>query len=197
VIILKIGVHECILSNRTSAELLRRVLSQPAGYTSINRYFFKGGIKVDQHSNDSNKKSTNKFEVDLSPFKDFMQHMDRFFNQSFKQINSHLNWNPLKVDMYETDNDVIIKTELPGYRPEDIQLEIISNRLRITVEDDQTIENDVNHSKQRHHQKRERIVTLPFIIPENETKASFNHGLLKITVPKKNSKRKYLDIHDS
>ena len=81
---------------------------------------------MDQHSNDSNKKSTNKFEVDLSPFKDFMQHMDRFFNQSFKQINSHLNWNPLKVDMYETDNDVIIKTELPGYRPEDIQLEIIS-----------------------------------------------------------------------
>jgi HSP20 family protein len=152
---------------------------------------------MDQRSNDSNKKPVNKFDIDFSPLRDFMQNMDRFFNQSFKHINSHLNWNPLLVETYETDKEVIIKAELPGYSPEDIQLEIISNRLRIVVDDHQIIENDVEQSKQEYRQKRERVVSLPFVIPEKETKASFHNGLLKIAVPKKNSKRKFLDIHDS
>jgi len=150
---------------------------------------------MDDHSkNSKDNRPSGKFDIDFTPLRDFMHQMDRFFNQSFKQINSHLNLNPIWVETYETDKHVIVEAELPGYRREDIQLEIIGSRLRIAVEGNQIIEEKNNNDKRKYYQQRERIVSLPFVIPEKETKASFHNGILKITVPKKNSKRKYLDI---
>lgn len=152
---------------------------------------------MDHQSNDPNKNKPNgKLDIDLSPLKDFMYQMDRFFNHSFKQINSHLQLRSIWVDTEETDTNVIVKAELPGYSREDIQLEIISNRLRIAVDEQTIIEDSKNQTKQEYHQQRERIVSLPFIIPEKETKASFHNGLLTVTIPKKNAKRKFLDINE-
>ncbi|PAV31051.1 hypothetical protein CIL05_03440 [Virgibacillus profundi] len=118
------------------------------------------------------------FDIDMRPLHDFMKKMDSFFNESFKQINSQLHLKSIWVDVQETDSDIIVKAELPGYKRDQIHIEIIGNRLRISVEG------------------KEKIVTVPFIIPEEETSASFQDGILKITIPKKNSNRKYIDIEE-
>lgn len=152
---------------------------------------------MSNHSKDPNSnKPQEKFDIDFTPLREFMHQMDRFFNQSFKQINSHLHLRSIWVDMEETETDVIIKAELPGYTRDDIQIEIISNRLRIAVDEHTIIEDTKNNTRREYREQRERIVSLPFIIPEDETRASFHNGLLTITVSKKNSKRKYLDIND-
>ncbi|SET67537.1 heat shock protein Hsp20 [Oceanobacillus limi] len=144
-------------------------------------------------------KLPNRFDVDMTPLHDFMRQMDNFFNHSFKHMNSHFNLRPFWINVRETEKKVIVEAELPGYKRDQIELEIIGNQLRIGVEDNAIIEEKNNENaylnKQQSFQKRERFVTLPFEIPKRETKATFREGMLKITIPKKQSERKYIDIN--
>lgn len=141
-----------------------------------------------------------KFDVDLSPIRDFARQMDSFFNHSFKQMHSIFNLQPFWVDVHETDSHFIVTAELQGYERDQIKIEILGNRLRIVAEESNFIEKvDDKHkqySNSQSYQLRERFVTLPFDIPEEETKASFKNGILRLTIPKSNSQRKIIDIDD-
>ncbi|OZU88198.1 hypothetical protein CIL03_12730 [Virgibacillus indicus] len=136
----------------------------------------------------------------MRPLHDFMKKMDSFFNESFKQINSHFHLKSIWTDVEETDSDIIVKVELPGYKRDQIHIEIIGNRLRISVEGMEKLEAKNNekdyYSKSQSVERKEKIVTVPFIIPEKETSASFKDGLLKIIIPKKNSNRKYINLEE-
>lgn len=140
------------------------------------------------------------FDIDMRPLHDFMKKMDSFFNESFKQINSHFHLKSIWTDVEETDSDIIVKAELPGYKRDQIHIEIIGNRLRISVEGMEKLEAKDNekdyYSKSQSVERKEKIVTVPFIIPEKETRASFKDGLLKIIIPKKNSNRKYINLEE-
>ncbi|WP_099156886.1 Hsp20/alpha crystallin family protein [Virgibacillus ndiopensis] len=140
------------------------------------------------------------FDLDMTPFRDLMKRMDSVFNDSSKKLNSYFNLKPFWVDVYETESEVIVEAELPGYKRDQIQLEIIGNQLRITVTDSMIHEekNDKTNyqNKEQSFQKMERIVTLPFTISEKDTTASFNDGILKISIPKRNSSRKFIGIDE-
>ena|SRR5690625_3916735 len=149
--------------------------------------------------NDKNKNPLGKFDLDLTPIRDFMNHMDSFFDLSFNQMNSFMNLRPFRTNVYATDSQTSVEADLSGYKKDQIQIEILGNKLRIAVEDrtfhkDNAPKNKINESKS--FQRMERFVTFPFPIPEEETKATFNNGVLKVLIPNL-SKRKYIDIHDS
>lgn len=141
-----------------------------------------------------------KFDLDLTPFKDFIKRMDTVFNKSFKHIDSYFHLRPFWVDVNETETDVIVVAELPGYRRDQIQMEIIGNQLRIGVKDSTKTgaksDHKIPNSRRNSSQQMERTIVLPFEIPEKETKAFYNNGILKVTVPKKNSTRKFIDIEE-
>jgi len=150
--------------------------------------------------NDKNKNRLGKFDLDLTPIRDFIHHMDSFFNQSFNQMNSFMNLRHFRTNVYETDSQTIVEANLQDYKKDQIQIEILDNRLRIAVEDrilydDNTQKNKINESKS--FQRMERFVTFPFSIPKEETKATYKNGVLKIIIPNHHKKRKYIDIHDS
>ncbi|WP_231514843.1 Hsp20/alpha crystallin family protein [Oceanobacillus salinisoli] len=140
------------------------------------------------------------FDIDMTPLHDFMRKMDSMFNESFKHLNTNFKLGNFHVDVDETEKDIMVKAELPGYSRDQIKLEIIGNRLKIAVEDTNSFEgkDEKKHyySKQESFQRKERIITVPFNIPEKETKASFKNGLLKVVIPKRNSNRKFIDIDE-
>lgn len=149
----------------------------------------------------SNKRRRNfpdGFDIDMRPLHDFMKKMDDLFQDSFKHLNNKFHLKSFWLETEETETEVIVKAELPGYSREQIEIEMIGNMLRISVEDKSTIEgNDESnqyYSKQESFQRKERVVTVPFAIPEKETKASFHNGLLKVVIPKNKADGKYLDI---
>lgn len=139
-----------------------------------------------------------RFDVDLSPLRNMMKQMDSFFNESFKQMNSSFDLRPFWLDVKETNSAIIVRAEMPGFNRDQIQLEILGNRLRITAEDTTIVNmNDDPKKLQTNKQsvkRMERYVTLPFEIPEKETKATYTDGLLTVEIPKNNSKRKYIPI---
>ncbi|MFD1363367.1 Hsp20/alpha crystallin family protein [Lentibacillus salinarum] len=145
-------------------------------------------------SNRSNKPG--RFDIDMSPFRDLMGQMDAFFNESFKQMNSVFNMRPFWVDVNEYDSEVIVTAELPGYKRDEIELEIIGQQLRIAAQADGSQEDKSGRNRSQSFQRTERTIALPFPIPKEETNASFHDGLLKVTIPKKNSERKYLEIDE-
>ncbi|WP_010530315.1 Hsp20/alpha crystallin family protein [Lentibacillus jeotgali] len=136
--------------------------------------------------NSKNNNRPGKFDIDMSPFRGLMGQMDSFFNQSFKQMNSVFNMQPFWVDVDEYDSEIIVTAELPGYKRNEIELEMIAHRLRIAAQRSST------HEKQQ----TERTITLPFPIQKEETKATFHDGLLKVTIPKTDHDRTYIDIAD-
>jgi HSP20 family protein len=140
------------------------------------------------------------FDVDMTPLRNFVRKLDSVFNESFKHLQKNFNLNSFPIDVKETDSEIIVNAELAGYNRDQINLEIVGNQLRIGVEDKRSFsEIDEQNSYYRHEesfQNKERVITVPFDIPEKETKASFHNGLLKVVIPKKNSKRKFINIDE-
>ncbi|WP_163970220.1 Hsp20/alpha crystallin family protein [Oceanobacillus halotolerans] len=138
---------------------------------------------------------------DHTSFHQLMKQMDQFLNESVKQFNDFFQQKPFEVNMYETNKDIVVEANLPGYKPNQIELEAIGNQLRIAVEDNATLEekNDEKKflNKEQSFFRSERVVTLPYPIPEQDTKASFYEGILKISIPKKDRNINYIDIDES
>jgi HSP20 family protein len=117
--------------------------------------------------------------------------MDTFFRDPLHRM---LEGKSFRVDMYETDHNCVIQAELPGYDPEHINIEVLHSGIKITARHTEALEetNDQEqyYRKERSFESMERIITVPFEIEENETKAEYENGVLTITIPKNGQGRK-------
>lgn len=135
-----------------------------------------------------------------SSFNEFIDHMDSFLNESASNFNALFKDKIFKVNKYETKSEVVVEAILPGYKRNQIELGIIGNQFRITVEGT-TIQEEKNDkpiydSKEKSSHKLERLISLPFTISKNNTKATFTDGILKISTPKMEPSAKIVDIDD-
>lgn len=142
--------------------------------------------KLDSKKDDFHKR------FDMSPFQDLMKTMDSFFNQSLTQLR------PFRIDLYETDSEVIVEAEMPGYSRDQIQLEIIGNQLQIEAENsvvrEMKNEQTKYHNKEKSSQRVKRVVSLPVAVSEQDTTASLADGILKVTMPKSKRGRNLIVI---
>lgn len=140
------------------------------------------------------------------PFRDLMtmqDKMNRLFNEFFARPGSYEEegivrgtWSPA-VDIYETDNDIVLKAELPGMSQEDIQLEIRENVLTLKGErkQERQVEESNYHRVERSYGTFQRMFTLPNAIQQDRVKARYKDGILEVTMPKAEvSKPKHIAI---
>jgi HSP20 family protein len=90
------------------------------------------------------------------------------------------------VDMYQTDNEVVVKAAVPGMKPEDVQISVTGDMLTIKGE---TQENSDTKEKAYHIREHrwgsfERVVGLPTAVVSDKAQAEFENGILTITLPK-------------
>ncbi|MEW9677545.1 Hsp20/alpha crystallin family protein [Lentibacillus sp. L22] len=130
-----------------------------------------------------------------------LDQIDSFFNESFNNFHQLINKRSIRVHTHETKSSVVVEAELPGYKRDQIQLEIIGNQLRIIAEDTSSFEGKNKKGetfhKEQSYQTAERLITLPFTISEKDTSAVLKNGILKISIPKKNESRRFIDIYDN
>src|ERR671932_995384 len=125
------------------------------------------------------------------PFRDMVSlrdAMDRLFEDSFvtPRALGRTGWNDLSLDVYETDNDVVVKAALPGIKPEDVEITLTGDQLTIRGETREETEN-----KDKNYLRREsrygsfaRSITLPSGLQGDKAEANFEHGVLTLTIPK-------------
>jgi HSP20 family protein len=90
------------------------------------------------------------------------------------------------MDVSETDKDIIIKAELPGMGPDDLDVSL--NKGVLTIKGEKKEEREANE-KGRHTVERVfggflRSVTLPAEVQEEKITAKFKNGVLCLTMPK-------------
>ena len=105
----------------------------------------------------------------------------------------------MECDIYEKDGNYVVEASAFGFNKEDIKVEAEDGNIIITAEkkDDEKEEDDKKYlRRERHFHSRVQRAFYLGDIDEDNIKASFDNGVLKVEVPKKNieSNRKYIDI---
>ncbi len=97
----------------------------------------------------------------------------------------------LAVDVYQTNNDIIIKTMVAGIRPEDLDIAITRDMVTIkgSREDSSTIEDDNFFQRELFWGSFSRTILLPQEVEIEDAEATERHGLLTIKLPKINKDR--------
>ena len=105
-------------------------------------------------------------------------------------------WVP-PVDIFEEDHAIRITAEIPGVRPEDVKLTVENNVLTIQGSKQQVAEEraDRVHRYERTYGAFERSFTLPTTVDANSIKASYENGVLTVTLPKvEKAKRRQIEV---
>jgi HSP20 family protein len=94
-------------------------------------------------------------------------------------------WNP-SVDMFERGKNLVIKTDLPGMKREDIEVRLEDGDLVICGERNETDEVDENdyYRMERSFGTFCRRIALPAGVQAGDVHATFNEGVLEIEIPK-------------
>lgn len=142
--------------------------------------------------------SKNDFKLFDDAFYEMIKAMDSYMDNSISKIRDY--FSGIDVHMYETDRDVVIEAYLQDYDRNQIQIEISGNQLRITAEKKtfQELRHEVRRTfeERKDIRKMERYITLPFVISEYHTRASYEGGVLRIVTPRMDQQIHYLDIED-
>jgi HSP20 family protein len=141
--------------------------------------------------------------VKWNPFRELeeMQNrLNRVFNvpQGEKAEEPFLfaDWAPA-VDIQETNDEYLVKADLPDVKKEDIKIELVNGVLTIEGERKQEKEEKGKklHRVERQYGQFLRRFTLPEEIDAAKIAAEFKDGVLNVTLPKSpNSKPKKIDI---
>ncbi len=117
----------------------------------------------------------------------FREAMNRFMEEPGWWMTPTTEWaNTFPLDMYETDNDYVIKVSTPGIRPEDLDVNVSNNVLTIRGElrEEEKREETRYHYMERRYGTFERSVVLPTSVDVNQVHANLNNGILTVTIPK-------------
>lgn len=124
--------------------------------------------------------------------------LDRFFDEDWLEP-----WEPLvsrrlpkirtpRMDVYETEKEVVAEFEMPGVNPENINVEVEEDALKV----DAKTEEKKEEKKKGYYRKEissasyRRVIPLPAAVKGNKADAKYEEGVLKVTIPKAEPKKK-------
>ena len=128
------------------------------------------------------------------PFKDLLflqERMSRIFDEALTHyrgpsgLTSSSTFPP--VDIYETENSIVLKAELPGIDIDDVTVEVDENVITLRGErrlKGRNLSGENYLRMERFYGAFERAFSLPNVLDKNSVKAGFKDGVLKISVPK-------------
>lgn len=92
----------------------------------------------------------------------------------------------MPLDIYTTQDALIVEAALPGVRPEDVQLTVLGDTLTLsaTTASDQTEEKNGYHVREVRRGRFTRTVSLPTGLRTDNASATFENGMLRLAFPK-------------
>jgi HSP20 family protein len=132
--------------------------------------------------------------VRWEPFRDLVATQDRFnrlFNEAFSNVFggeqlATATWTPA-VDIYETDHDLVLKAELPGIDPKDLEIRVENGTLYLKGErkHESEVKEENYHRIERAYGSFVRSFTLPSSVNTEDVKAEYKDGVLTLTMAKR------------
>ena len=117
---------------------------------------------------------------------------DTFFDDFKRPARSNTNINVMRTDIKETDAGFELDIDLPGYKKEDVQAELKDGYLTISAKTNTTREEKDENGKYIRKERYSGSCSRSFYVGEQleqeDIKARFEDGILKLMVPKKEAK---------
>ena len=119
--------------------------------------------------------------------------MDRLFDDAFtRPLSLRDGWSAPAIDMYQTDEEIVVKAALPGIKAEEVQINVTGDVLTLKGEVRQEEEKTSSpqgkekawHIREQRYGSFERSVALPTAVVSDKAKAEFENGILTISLPK-------------
>ena len=113
--------------------------------------------------------------------------MDRLFDDAFTRPHSMSGGSVVPaIDLYQDDDEVVVKAALPGLKAEDVQISITADVLTLRGEfkQDTGQKETIYHIREQRYGLFERAVMLPTDVQSDKAKADFENGVLTVTLPK-------------
>ncbi|HXR26491.1 MAG TPA: Hsp20/alpha crystallin family protein [Candidatus Baltobacteraceae bacterium] len=131
-----------------------------------------------------------------SPFGDMLslrQAMDHLFEDSFVRPRSFWFGDSvvLPLDVHSTPDALVVVAALPGVKPEQVEITITGDLLTISGTSDATQDGERDGYTYREIRRGDfsRSVTLPRELQTDRATASFEHGLLRLSIPRAEATR--------
>jgi HSP20 family protein len=116
-------------------------------------------------------------------------HINRLFSEAFERVSDEGNlttWAPA-VDIYETEQELVVKADLPDIKPEELDIRVENNIL--TIRGERKFEKNVSESNylrvERSYGAFSRSFSLANTVNTEAIKAAYNNGVLTLSVPKR------------
>jgi HSP20 family protein len=113
--------------------------------------------------------------------------VDRLFDEALSSpLSIYGEWSAPLVDMYQTDENVVVKAAIPGVKPEDISINVRENVLNISAKIEQVseVEGATYHLRERRYGSFSRAIQLPTAVNSEKAEAEYEDGILTLTLPK-------------
>jgi len=113
--------------------------------------------------------------------------MDRLFDDAFtRPLSLRDGWSVPAIDMFQTDDEIVVKAALPGMKSDEVQISITGEVLTLKgeVQQNQEMEEKAWHMREQRFGSFERSIALPTDVVADKAKADFENGILTITLPK-------------
>jgi HSP20 family protein len=137
--------------------------------------------------------------VRWEPFRDLLslqERMNRMFDESYRGGRGEEDWGlggswAPAVDIFEREGNIVLKAELPGIDPKDVQINVENNVL--TLRGERKVDSDVKresyHRVERSYGAFTRSFHLPNTVDVNNIKADYRDGILSVALPKREETR--------
>jgi HSP20 family protein len=117
------------------------------------------------------------------PFRD----LERFFEDDFFGfVPAVRRGTEPAMDLYQTDGALVVELQVPKTNPTDIKVTVEEGVLKVEGGTDEEKEDQGKQYFRREIRRGRfvRMLSLPIHVKEDQAKATFEHGVLKITLPK-------------
>lgn len=137
------------------------------------------------------------YNKNVLTFTPFTRQMNRLFEDFFGEESAAVaEWVPA-VDVKETDKEVVVRAEIPGIDPKEIEVSVQDNVLTLSGEKsfEEKTEKDNWHRVERRYGSFSRSIPLPVEVDTEKAAAKADKGVLTIHLAKKaEATRRKLDI---
>lgn len=93
----------------------------------------------------------------------------------------------MEIDLRETDDSYVVKADVPGFSPDEIDVSLHQNMLRISASRKSEEERTEGRwlIRERRTGRMERSISLPETVHADQAEADFSDGVLTISIPKR------------
>jgi HSP20 family protein len=120
-------------------------------------------------------------------FDSFFEDFDRGIGRPWAGPGGHASWDLTpRVDVSETDTEVVVSADLPGLEEKDLQVTVDQEllTLRGTRQEEREDKKRNYHLMERSYGEFQRVIPLPAGVDQEHIKAAFKKGVLTVRLPK-------------